>query len=331
MINHARTLLLNQARRHTHYSDVGYEYVPPEFRPVDLPPTLAMVRQLLFGSTPDNYFLNYRCRELLSYIHTIGLVEYLYKFDPRVTYWPETHKPFFEPTSKRVSITQVYGLPQRFTVTGNLKSLNALGRAYHQYTIDLYRTTDANDAVVLQLKLQQVGGQTAAILSPVTSFDTPPILTLPQTEIRLRPNLRIPPVGDALLLDERQSELEIQTYTPRTETTIAAEPTVARQITNDGDALTFVEIYSPSSENQTSGLVARWFVETKATPDPILPIAISALEMMGEPASLELFGFDNKEPYLTFKNLWFDHPLPTHRLAGIVLALIYRTEELRNR
>jgi hypothetical protein len=331
MINHARTLLLNQSRQRTHYSDVGYEYVPPEFRPVDLPPTLALVRQLLFGSAPDNYFLNYRCRELLSCIHTTDLADYVYKFDPRVTYWPEKHKPFFEPTSKRVSITQIYGLPQRFNVTGNLRSLNALGHANRQYTIDLYRITNESDEVVLQLKIQTLGNRLPPTIMSVTSFDTPPIVTLPQTEVRLRPNFKIPPVGDMLLLDERNSELEIETYTPRTETAVAAEPIINRQITTDGDAITFIEIYAPASENQTSGLVARWFVETTVTPDPILPTAIAALEMIGEPASLELFGFDNKEPYLTFKNLWFDHPLPTYRLAGIVLALIYRTEELRRR
>lgn len=330
MINHARTLLLNQPRRRTHYSDDGYEYVPAEFKPVELPATLAMVRQLLFGSAPDNYFLNYRCRELLSYIHTTDLAEYIYKFDPRVTYWPEINKPFFAPTSKRVAITQTYGFPQRFTITGNLRSINSLGRAQQQYTIDLYKTTDEHDEVMLQLKLQQVGARgNVAIIETVESLDTPPILKLPQTEVRLRPNLRIPPVGDTIILDERDNGLDIESYTPDMSVNVAAEPTVNRQITTDGDAITFIEVYAPGLENQTTGLVARWFVETKVTPDPILPVAIPALEMIGEPANLELFGFDNKEPYLTFKNLWFDHPLPTYRLAGIVLALIYRTEELR--
>ena len=331
MINHARTLLLNQARRRTHYSDDGYEYVPPEFKPVDLTPTLALVRQLLFGATPDNYFLNYRCRELLSYIHTTDLAEYVYQFDPRVTYWPETGKPFFAPTSKRVAITQTYGLPQHFTITGNLRSINSLGRAHQQYTIDLYKTLGTNDDVILQLKLQQIGGKSGAIVETVRSLDTPPILTLPQTEVRLRPNLRIPPIGDTIILDERNNDLDIETYTPNTDTNVAAEPSVSRQITTDGDAITFIDVYAPGLENQTTGLVARWFVETKVTPEPILQTAISALEMIGEPASIELFGFKNEEPYLTFKNLWFDHPLPIYRLSGIVLALIYRTEELRSR
>lgn len=341
MINHARTLLLNRARRHTHYSDDGYEYVPPEFKPVELPPTLAMVRQILFGSAPDNYFLNYRCRELLSYIHTTDLAEYIYKFDKRVTYWPETHKPFFAPAGKRISITQMYGQPQKFTVVGNLKALNSLGRANCQYTIDLSRVVAENDDIVLQLKLQQIGSRSAAAVVAVGSLDTPPILVLPNTEIKLRLDAIIPPLGVDIFLSERNDNMRVETYTPGAETNLAIEPPTIRRIMSESDAIMIFESYSASlgnaiytedteiSTQELPGLAARWFVETKAAPEPILPTAISALEMIGEPASIELFGFKNEEPYLTFKNLWFDHPLPMYKLAGIVLALIYRTEELR--
>jgi len=331
MINHARTLLLNQARRKTHYSDIGYEYVPPEFTPVELTPTLGIVRKLLFGSAPDNYFLNYRCRELLSYLHTTELAEYVYRFDPRVTYWPEINKPFFEPTSKRVVINRTYGTPYRFTVTGSLKSLNSLGHAHRQYTIDLYKTLDANSNLIMQLKLQRVGDRQPAVVETVQSFDSPPVLTLPQTDIKLLLSLRAPILGESLITTERDRNLQAETYAAGLNLYLAAEPYGLRRITSENDALTLIEVYSasgPAPETET-GLIARWFVETKATPEPILPVAIPGLEMIGEPANLELFGFKNEEPYLTFKNLWLDHPLPVYRLGGIVLALIYRTEELR--
>lgn len=340
MINHARTLLLNQARRNTHYSDIGHEYVPANFKPVALPATLNMVRQLLFGSAPDNYFLNYRCRELLAYIHTTELAEYIYKLDPRVTYWPETSKPFFEPTSKRVTITQTYGLPQTFTVIGNLQSFNSLGRAYQQYTLDLYKTIAQNGDTVLQLKLQTVGREKDVVVADVTSLDTPPILVLPHTNIKLRLNMRVPIIGESLLVSEQGVNIQAETPTPGTNINLLAEYPVIRRILTETDALMVIESYASTlgqihtedteiDFEDTPGLVARWFIEAKATPEPILTSAIAGLEMIGEPASIELFGFDNKEPYLTFKNLWFDHPLPAYRLAGIVLALIYRTEELR--
>ena len=51
--------------------------------------------------------------------------------------------------------------------------------------------------------------------------------------------------------------------------------------------------------------------------------------MLGEPLFLELFGVDdNAQPYATFKNLWNDHPNPMYRLGGLVLAMIYRTNEV---
>lgn len=332
MINHARTLLLNQARRKTHYSDIGYEYVPPEFRPVSLPSTLQLVRQLLFGATPDNYFLNYRCRELLSYVHATELASHVYSFDPRVTYWPETHKPFFEPTSKRVVINQTYGAPYRFNVAGSLRALNSLGHANRQYTIDLYKVNMGGE-LVLQLKLQRVGDRAPAIVETVQSFDATPVLTLPNTDIKLRLSLRAPILGETLIVSERGSQINVETYTDEVSAFLAAEPFGLRRITSDNDALTLIEVYSasgPAPETET-GLIARWFVETKATPEPVLATAIAGLEMIGEPASIELFGLKDEEPYLTFKNLWFDHPLPVYRLNGMVLALIYRTEELRGR
>lgn len=318
MINHARTLLLNQPRRKTHYSDIGYEYVPADYRPVELPPTLSVVRNLFFGAAPDNYFLNYRCRELLAYLHTTELSEYVYALDPRVTYWPELNKPFLEPTSRRVSITQTYGAPKRFTITGNLRALNSLGHAYNQYTIDLYREETVGDEIVLKLKLQPVGRNSPAIVTEVASPSSPPILTLPGTEVKLR--------------------LATKTYAP--DNTFNDYP-AQNSVQTENGALLVVETYTPAnggyiyletpeeSENDQPGKVSRWFVETKATPEPILQTALSALELIGEPAIIELFGVENKEPYLTFKNLWLDHPLPIYRLSGIVLALIYRTEELR--
>ena len=84
-----------------------------------------------------------------------------------------------------------------------------------------------------------------------------------------------------------------------------------------------------SNAPQFDEVVARWEITTRAKPASAITTAISPLEMLGEPVFLELFGVGNDEPYETFKNLWFDHPLPAYRLAGITLAVIYRTEEAR--
>ena len=74
---------------------------------------------------------------------------------------------------------------------------------------------------------------------------------------------------------------------------------------------------------------AQWLVTVKTTPTPVITLLMPTLELLGEPVFLSLFGVNYAEPYATFKHLWFDHPLPVYRLAGLVLAMIYRTEELR--
>lgn len=78
-----------------------------------------------------------------------------------------------------------------------------------------------------------------------------------------------------------------------------------------------------------AGGTARWSITARANPAPAITTLLPILEILGEPLFLELFGVAAVEPYATFKNLWFDHPLPAYRLAGLVLAFIYRAEELR--
>ena len=78
-------------------------------------------------------------------------------------------------------------------------------------------------------------------------------------------------------------------------------------------------------------LTGRWYIVLTANPSPALTTLLPTLELIGEPTLIELFGLSDEEPYLTFKNLWFDHPLPAYRLAGLVMAFIYRTEQLRTR
>lgn len=60
----------------------------------------------------------------------------------------------------------------------------------------------------------------------------------------------------------------------------------------------------------------------------LLDIADSTYTI-GEPYLLQLFGL-GEEPYATFKNCWSNHPDFAYRLSGLVLALAYRTDEVRN-
>lgn len=88
MINHARTLLLNQ----TPAEGAACEYIPRDYVAKKLPTYLQDIWNILFGPAADTYARNYRARQLLTILHSTDtdLVEYVVELDPRVTYMPVT-------------------------------------------------------------------------------------------------------------------------------------------------------------------------------------------------------------------------------------------------
>ena len=95
IVNQLRTLLLN-APGNMIFPDVpGEEYVPPNYRPVAVPFSVQSVLTVLFGSSPDRSFLNFRLRQLMTLLHTTELAEFVSALDPRVTYWPSTDVSLF--------------------------------------------------------------------------------------------------------------------------------------------------------------------------------------------------------------------------------------------
>ena len=75
---------------------------------------------------------------------------------------------------------------------------------------------------------------------------------------------------------------------------------------------------------------AAWTIRGYLRPTESLINLDQRLRSIGEPYLLQLFGTSNVEPYVTFRNCWVNHPEFAYRLGGIVLAAIYRTEEIRN-
>ena len=79
----------------------------------------------------------------------------------------------------------------------------------------------------------------------------------------------------------------------------------------------------------TTDTTAAWKVHGFLRPQIALSDIESSLHHVGEPYLLGLFGAAKVEPYLTFWNCT-THPEFAYRLSGFVLAIIYRTEEIRN-
>ena len=305
MINHARTLLLNTPAKKAQALDAGYEYIPAEYRRVELTSTLKTIQTTLFGVNPDQRFLNLRAMELLSYAHQTELAEYIYALDPRVTYWPRV-KASFQQTLPIV-VTQVGGARRPLAAAGVVSATNAAPIAQRQYFVALTtddQTATLTDAILTEaeefltaetindiflqetatgvgggntqvnsLYVKQINTLAAPLVVPLLSVNNLPTITLPETQIKVTP----------------------------------------------------ASLPAPSASN-----AARWLVDLAVDPPPAITTILPALELIGEPAAIELFGVAAEEPYATFKNLWFDHPLPAYRLAGLVLAYIYRLNERRN-
>jgi hypothetical protein len=305
MINHARTLLLNTPAKKAQAQDAGYEYIPAEYRRVELTSTLKTIQTTLFGVNPDQRFLNLRAMELLSYAHQTELAEYVYALDPRVTYWPRV-KASFQPTLPIV-VTQVGGARRPLAAAGVVSATNAAPIAQRQYFVAL--TTD-----------DQIATLTDAILTEAEEF------------------LTAETIGDIFLQETATGggggNTQVNSLYVKQINALAAPLVVPLSSVNNLPTITLpetqVKVTPASLPAPGASNAARWLVDLAVDPPPAITTILPALELIGEPAALELFGVAAEEPYTTFKNLWFDHPLPAYRLAGFVLAYIYRLNERRN-
>jgi hypothetical protein len=166
MINHARTLLMNVSSASNQRQEIGEEYIPANYAPLTLPSYLQSARRILFGTAPDRYFLNFRVRELMAHLHQTELAEFVYALDPRVTYWPEVDRPFYD-TEKRLVATQYFGLdaqPPYFR--GDLFADNTRGRSVREFTL---RVTEAEgDWEAILAPLGRTGG---VVTTPLTFTD----------------------------------------------------------------------------------------------------------------------------------------------------------------
>lgn len=334
MINHARTLLLNQSANRANPADVGYEYIPPTYNETPLPTTLATIHNIIFGKTPDNYFRNYRARELMSYLHQTELADYVYGLDSRVTYWPAMNDNKLYSTPKKVFLKQTAGAANRLAIGGTVNPSNATGRSEYEYTIIFGYRRPQNDSEPSPVFIVQPFPRTKN--PTVTVFDSASNLAaVPLVESSLAIRLGLP-TTTGRLTTELSDILVIEDYSETTGGEILLE-----QIDD------LLGLYSPALASSAPPFASTpfplleainnidlavikgiWNVAARVNPSPALTSVLPNLEFLGEPTYLELFGVGPDEPYRTFQNLWEEHPLPAYRLSGIVLALIYRINEL---
>lgn len=79
----------------------------------------------------------------------------------------------------------------------------------------------------------------------------------------------------------------------------------------------------------TTNVGALWRVDAYNRPQWDLGQIAANLATIGEPTLVQLFGTENAEPWNTFRRLWYEHRELPLKLGGLLMALIYRSEEHR--
>lgn len=311
MINHARTLLLNQSGPGA-LNVPGEEFVPPDFVAVNLGEPFVSLRRVLFGSSPDRMFLNYRLQQYMATLHATELADYVTDLDPRITYWPPRTNLFFNESLYLPIVVQTAGdLPGRLLVTRQPELDEIAGRMVEAWQITI---TGGNEVSVRRL-------------------DKPFTATIPITLVKgLSAVFQLPGSNLKIILGktdyENSPELtevfrlfgKVDNYINQYDRAMYLTPPFAATI---GGSST---LSSGQSNNVVELIGATWHVEAVARPTVDISRVNEQLST-DLPASWQrdLFGLAPVEPFATFQRLWQSHPALPYRMGGLLLALIYQT------
>ena len=130
MVNHVRTLLLNQPGDAVVPPwTIGEEYVPAEYQPPALSEELNSVRRQLFSSKPDRSLLNYRLGQFVPVLHLPELLPYTLAADVRFTY-PMPGRELFLPATYAPTVVE-----SELTIIGTPNSPDSAGRVHYDFTV----------------------------------------------------------------------------------------------------------------------------------------------------------------------------------------------------
>jgi hypothetical protein len=329
MINHARALLLNVSSESYKPGTLGEEYIPT-YTPLKLPTFLHVPHRIIFGTDPDRVFLNYRAAELMRLLHQTELAEFIYALDNRVTYWPQPTTEFFRPETQ-ITAQKIFGLYEtRLNIIGKPKADNKVGRCYSQYTARV--SGYPNEELVTITEDSSIG----AVEVPLTWLQNNqlPIMRLQTDGVVGARGLSEPITLQDGLLNVQFADLG--SLPPKllleTKRRILGENYEELPFAlESGTDLEIAELRRLAITDSLP-LLALWRFSAYARPASAIVTCLPQLEFLGEPVYIQLFGVrSDVEPYATFKNIWEDHPNSVYRFAAFLMAMIYRTDELRSR
>jgi len=201
MINHARTLFLNEDdSNRPEYGDLGEEYIPRDYAPNKYGGEVEAVRQPAIGTLGDPLYQNYRLAQIMSILHSNDVTrEFVLGLDNRITYDP-FKSGFF--SIKDADIVESFTDINMFLATvGKGKPNDISGKSFYSWTVrtsgtdTLTVTSDwssdvTNYTIVLDGTLSQLiplenglnlrltvptGGWAAGVIWTVKSYNLPSV------------------------------------------------------------------------------------------------------------------------------------------------------------
>jgi hypothetical protein len=262
MINHARTLLLNQGGPHLPQAGVLGDVYIPAFRPVQDGP-MSDLRQLLFDARAYDGLV-YRTAQYMAVLHSTEYEQYLFDLDSRITYNPQA--------------SGLSAFRPGFSYTGPYRLVASQQPPWAGYLQTRWRVTVLDD-----------GGVS----------------------------------GEPTLFIENNTTGESATVTPVFDTSSG----VSSQIPLPGVVGSFL-ISTGAAGTPVVQLTDRWDITNAVLPDDRFVFIQDAV--LNDPTRRRaLFGDGEQEPYKSFYLMLIRGYILPHRVSGILLAFIYRMEELR--
>jgi len=187
----------------------GEEYVPATFSPLTLDENLTRFRSILFGPGADRAMKNYRLRQVLSFIHSSELEEYVTILDPRITYWPPHEDRLFRGLVFGASIKQTSGPSTNFFFQSSQTGFKAVGAVNRTWKVEILdATTIKVDRLTIPtssktLTYSSAGGLSSSVPLDGTNlgliFNTPAIGAIAEVKDLPRPVYSLPEAYTTML------------------------------------------------------------------------------------------------------------------------------------
>jgi hypothetical protein len=295
VVNHGRTLLLNQAANAvTPGSFPGEAYIAPTFRPKTWPGHLNRVRRILFGDDPDRPMLNYRIGQYLHVLHASELESSLLALDSRITYRPG--ESLWTPTmfQPQVSVSDL------IRTTYGIGYCGLAVTDYAGLTVEEYAGLvdgDCGDANIGEADFFWLGSPDA-----------------PDPTGRMYHEFTVKVLSASTVQVIRHSNPRQEVEYPYELTNGLSSP---------------APLFGSGYFFKTRGDVgARWRVTVLNRPQRDLSAIVAELHKLPGETRRYLFGRGKTEPWATWRELFEQHPETPYQLGGLLLSVLYRAEEL---